>query len=179
MRSLAELQAHLEHIRAAPRDSGVVEMIVRRPEKEARDIVEEAQLDVTVGLVGDNWSTRGSKRTPDGSAHPQQQLTLMMTRAIAALAERERWPLAGDQFLVDFNLSQANLPAGTQLALGEAIIEISELPHTGCEKFSTRFGSDAMKWVNSGLGRELRLRGVNARVIHGGVVRRGSSLRRV
>ncbi|HEY5923507.1 MAG TPA: hypothetical protein VIV11_17625 [Kofleriaceae bacterium] len=179
MRSLAELDAHLDHIRAAPRDAGVVELIVRRPEKEARDVVEEARLDETVGLVGDNWSTRGSKRTPDGSAHPQQQLTLMMTRALAAIAERERWPLAGDQFLVDFDLSQASLPVGTKLALGEAIIEISELPHLGCDKFTTRFGSDATKWVNNGEGRELRLRGVNARVVRGGIVRRGDSLRRV
>ncbi|HEX5061133.1 MAG TPA: hypothetical protein VFV99_17325 [Kofleriaceae bacterium] len=179
MRTLAALDACLDHVRAAPRLAGTIELIVRRPTKEARDIVEEAELDVSRGLVGDNWLERGSKRTPDGSANPEQQLTLMSVRAIAALADRDRWPLAGDQFFVDMDLSATNLPAGTQLQLGTALVEISATPHTGCDKFTARFGSDATKWVNSGVGRELRLRGVNARIVRGGIARRGDSLRRV
>jgi MOSC domain-containing protein YiiM len=178
MRTLAELDTHLDHIRAAPRDHGTVALIVRRPEREARDAVEQAELDPTRGLVGDNWSTRGSKRTPDGSANLDQQLTLMSIRAIAAITEAERYALAGDQLFVDFDLSHASLPAGTRLAIGGAVVEITEVPHTGCDKFSARFGSDATKWVNTGAGRELRLRGVNARIVSGGLVRRGDAIRR-
>jgi len=104
----------------------------------------------------------------------------MNVRAIAAIDDdRERWPLAGDQLFVDFDLSEANLPAGTKLALGDAVLEISATPHTGCAKFTERFGSDATKWVNTGVGRELRLRGVNAKILSGGVIRRGDRLRRV
>jgi len=179
MRTLAELDAHLDHVRAAPRFAGTVELIVRRPTHEAREIVDEAELDLAHGLVGDNWLVRGSKRTPDGSANLEQQLTLMSVRAIAAIVERDRWALAGDQFFVDMDLSATNLPAGTQLQLGTALVEISATPHTGCDKFTARFGSDATKWVNTGAGRELRLRGVNARIVRGGIVRRGDSLCRV
>ena len=180
MRSLAELDSHLDRIRESPREAGTVELIVRRPQKEARDILDAAHLDAAHGMVGDNWLTRGSKRTPDGSANIEQQLTLMNIRAIAAIeSDRERWPLAGDQFFVDFDLSATNLPAGTQISLGEAVLEISATPHTGCDKFTARFGSDATKWVNTGVGRELRLRGVNAKIIRGGVVRLGDSLRRM
>jgi len=180
MRSLAELDTHLDHVRAAPRETGTVELIVRRPTHDSRDILDEAELDPTHGLVGDNWFVRGSKRTPDGSANLEQQLTLMNIRAIAAIdGDSERWPLAGDQFFVDFDLSAAHLPAGSRIELGEALLEISAQPHTGCAKFSARFGTDATKWVNTGVGRELRLRGVNARILRGGIVRRGDSLRRV
>ena len=178
MRSLAQLDAQLDHIRSSPRDVGTVELIVRRPTRDERDIIPAGELDVARGLVGDSWVDRGSKRTPDGRANIEQQLTLMNIRAIAAITERDQYPLAGDQFLVDFDLSHESLPAGTQVVLGEALVEISAIPHTGCDKFTARFGSDATKWVNTGAGRELRLRGVNARIIRGGVVRRGDALRR-
>jgi MOSC domain-containing protein YiiM len=177
MRTLAELASHLDHIRAAPRHAGVVELIVRRPAQGDRELVEHAELDTTHGLIGDHWLARGSKRTPDGRANPEQQLTLMNVRAIAALADRAHWPLAGDQLYVDLDLSEANLPAGTQLHLGTALVEISAIPHTGCNKFTARFGSDATMWVNGPIGRELRLRGVNARIVAGGLVRRGDSVR--
>jgi hypothetical protein len=179
MRTLAELATHLDHVRAAPRDVGRVELIVRRPTHGKRELVDAAELDPTQGLVGDNWLARGSKRTPDGSANLDQQLTLMGVRtALAIDPDRERWPLTGDQLIVDFDLSVAQLPAGTRLALGEAIIEITAHPHTGCAKLTERFGSDATKWMNTPVGRELRLPGVNARIIRGGVVRRGDSIRR-
>lgn len=179
IRTLAELDAQLDHIRASPRDAGSVEMIVRRPTKETRQIVDVAELDVSRGLVGDSWHTRGSKRTPDGAANPEQQLTLMSVRALAAIADRTEWPLAGDQLIVDFDLSEGRLLARTRLAIGSAMIEISEVPHTGCAMFSARFGSDATKWVNTPLGRELRLRGVNARIVQSGTVRRGDPIVRV
>ena len=178
VRTLDQLNACLDLVRSAPRDRGRVEMIVVRPTVGERRLVDEAELDVTRGMVGDSWSARPSKHTPDGSPNPAQQLTLMMTRAVGAICERDRWPLAGDQFFVDFDLSEAQLPPGTQLQLGEALIEISEQPHLGCAKFTDRYGSDATKWVNTQVGRELRLRGVNARVVRGGIVRRGDVLSR-
>jgi MOSC domain-containing protein YiiM len=158
----------------------VLELIVRRPLEDAREVLEEGELDLTEGLVGDSWKLRGSSRTPDGSAHPDMQLNVMNSRAVALIArERERWPLAGDQLYVDFDLSTEALPPGSRLEIGSAVIEITALPHTGCGKFVRRFGVDAMKLVNSDVGRALNLRGVNARVVTGGTVRVGDAIRRV
>jgi MOSC domain-containing protein YiiM len=151
---------------------------VVRPAVGERRLVDEIELDPERGAVGDRWSASKSRHTPDGTPHPDQQLTLMGTRAAAAIAERERWPLAGDQLYVDLDLSQTSLPIGTRLVLGEALIEISTLPHLGCAKFSERFGSDATKWVNGDVGKALRLRGVNAKIVRGGAVRRSDVIRR-
>jgi hypothetical protein len=172
------MELDLGHVRQSPRDTGRIELIVRRPDRGQRELVDEAQLDLDVGLVGDRWRTRGSRHTPDGSASLTQQLTLMSVRVLALLAERERWPLAGDQLLVDFDLSHEHLPAGTRVEVGSALVEISEHPHLGCAKFTERFGSDATKLVNSDVGKALRLRGVNARVIEPGRVCVGDPLRR-
>lgn len=167
-----ELEAGLDEIRESPQDEGVLEMIVRRPHVGERETVEEASLDTEVGLVGDSWSTR---RSPD----PDAQLTIMNARLIALVAGgRERWPLAGDQLFVDLDLSAANLPPGTRLAVGSAVIEITPEPHTGCRKFVSRYGLDAQKFVNSEVGRALRLRGVNARVVRKGTIRRGDVVRK-
>ncbi len=172
--SMEELEAGLDTIRAAPKDEGVLQLIVRRPQIEQREVLEEAQLDPVEGLVGDSWCRRGSSRTPDGSPHPEMQINIMNARVTALVAQdRERWQLAGDQLYLDMDLSDENLPAGTQLALGSAIIEVTPPPHTGCKKFVARFGLDAMKFVNSTVGGELHLRGINARVVQGGVIRVG------
>ena len=177
MPTLAELEARLDWIRIAPRDTGTVELIVRRPGVTEREVIETAELDPKLGLVGDSWQLRPSKRTLDGSPNFAQQLTLMNMRAITAIAgDPAVWPLAGDQLFVDLDLSDDHLPAGTRVAVGGAVIEISEVPHTGCAKFSARFGSDAQRWVNTEVGRRLRLRGVNARVIAAGIVRRGDTI---
>ena len=173
-RSMAELDAGLVHICEAPKTDGVVELIVRRPETDARELLSVAVLDTDEGLVGDNWRTRGSRKTEDGSAHPGMQLNLMNARVTELLAgNRERWPLAGDQFYVDLDLSDENLPPGTLLHLGETLVEVTGVPHLGCKKFSARFGRDAMLFVNSELGKQLNLRGINARVIEGGEVKIG------
>jgi len=178
--SLAEMHAGLAALGQSPPDAGRLEMIVSRPVTEERRVLDEAELDLAEGLVGDNWRARGSRSTPDGSAHPEAQITLMNSRVIQALAqERARWPLAGDQLFVDLDLSQANLPPGQRLAVGGAVLEISAMPHTGCDKFTARFGSDATKLVNSQEGLAQRRRGVNARVVQAGVVRVGDTVRKV
>ena len=174
------LEESLDHIRAAPADGGTVELIARRPGEDEREVLTEARLDISDGLVGDTWRVRGSTRTPDRSPNPEAQLTLMNARAAAAIAgERERWPLAGDQLYVDLDLSRANLPPGSRVQIGSAVIEFSEPPHTGCGKFSARFGVDALKFVNSPTGRELRLRGANCRVVVAGIVRPGDAIKKL
>jgi len=175
-----ELVAGLEQIRRSPADDGVVELIVRRPAENEREVLEEAMLDPAEGLVGDMWRVRGSRSTPDGSSNPLAQLTLQNARLAALVAgERERWPLAGDQLYVDLDLGVDNLPPGTRLAVGSAVIEVTPEPHTGCAKFSARVGSDALRFINSETGRAFRLRGVNTRVVEGGPVRRGDPIRKL
>jgi hypothetical protein len=175
-----ELQAGLDEIRLSPAGKGTVELIVRRPAEGEREVLEEGTLDLHEGLVGDTWRVRGSSRTDDGSAHPDMQLTLMNARVIALLArEREWWPLAGDQLYVDLDLSPENLPVGTRLEVGSAVIEVTDQLHTGCAKFTERFGHAAIRFVNSREGRALRLRGMYARVVEPGRVGQGDTIRRL
>jgi len=177
---LTRLEERLDHIREAPADRGTVELIARRPAENEREVLTEAALDLHEGLVGDTWRARGGSRTPDGGPNPESQLTLMNARAAAAIAgDREQWALAGDQIYVDLDLSLANLPPGSRIQIGSAIIEFSETPHTGCAKFSARFGNDALRFVNSPVGRELRLRGANCKVVIPGVVRPGDAIRKL
>jgi hypothetical protein len=177
---MAELEAGLDRIRQAPKDGGRLELIVRRPSVGAREILDVAELDTVQGLTGDTWVIRGSTRTADGLRHPDMQLNIMNARAVSLVAQvRDRWSLAGDQLYVDLDLSEHNLPAWTKLALGTAIIEVTDQPHTGCAKFVQRFGVDAMKFVNSPLGRSLRLRGLNARVVQPGTIRMGDVVRKL
>jgi hypothetical protein len=178
--TMAELEAGLDTIRQAPCDEGVLRLIVRRPRGEERETLTEGRLDLCQGLVGDNWATRGSQSTEDGAADPQRQLTVMNVRSVALVAGEEgRWPLAGDQLYLDMDLGTANLPPGTRLALGSAVIEVTAPLHTGCKKFVARFGKDAMLFVNSPVGRQLCLRGINARVVRPGVIRVGDVARKV
>lgn len=175
-----ELEAGLQHIAQSPKDNGVVEMIVCRPAVDGREILESAELDLTEGLVGDNWKTRGSTATPDGSAHPDAQINIMNSRAVALLAqEKDHWALAGDQFFIDLDLGVENLPAGTRLALGSAILEVTAKPHTGCDKFAARYGRAAVLFVNSTEGKKLHLRGINAKVVQAGTVRVGDAVRKI
>jgi hypothetical protein len=178
--SLTELEAGMDAVRQSPKDNGVLKMIVRRPQDDEREVVESGELHPLQGLVGDNWKVRGSRSTPDGSANINAQITVMNSRTIALVArDRERWPLAGDQLYIDMDLSADNLPPGTRLALGSAVIEVSAQPHTGCKKFSSRFGVEAMQFVNSPEGKQLHLRGVNAKVVRAGTIRVDDIVRKI
>ena len=172
-----EIQNALDELGASPQNNGTVEMIVCRPNHGEREILEEARLSTEVGLDGDNWLTRGSKNTEDGSAHPGMQIAIMNSRVIQAIAQdKSRWSLAGDQLFLDFDLSAENLPVGQQIAMGSVILEVSEMPHNGCGKFTECFGSAATRFVNSQEGRANRRRGVNARVVQGGTIRTGDKV---
>lgn len=180
--SLAELESRLDEVRSAPADGGTLELIVRRPDIGEREELEEGRLDLAEGLVGDTWNRRPSKKTPDGSPHPEMQLNVMNVRAALAVAAGDptRRALCGDQLYLDLDISEANLPAGTRVAIGdEAVIEITAAPHRGCAKFSERFGVDAVRFVNSSEGRALKLRGINAKVVVPGTIRRGDTVRKL
>jgi len=173
-----ELEAGLDKIRQSPRDEGVLALIVRRPSADARDVLEVGELSPVEGLIGDAWSARQASQASDAT-RTKTQLTVMNSRAIALIAQdRSRWPLAGDQLYLDLDLSSSNLPPGTQLAIGSALVEVTDQPHTGCRKFSARFGSEALKFVNSAAGRQLNLRGIYVRVIQGGRVQVGDQARK-
>lgn len=177
--SMQELEAGLDKIRKSPKDKGVLELLVRRPEVGKREVLETGQLSTELGLIGDNWKTRGSSRTTDGLGHPEMQLNIMNARTISMLAQdKERWKLAGDQLFIDIELSDENLPTGSQLKIGTAIIEVTAIPHNGCKKFTDRFGIDAVKFVNSPIGKQLHLRGINAKVIQAGTISVGDVVKK-
>ena len=179
-RTPEELEASLAHVRDAPSDGGKLRLIVRRPREDEREILDEGDLDLEVGLVGDDWLARGDPSQEDGRAHPLAQGTIMNSRVLEVMAGPvDRWPLAGDQLYVDLDLSEENLPAGTRLSMGEALLEVSAKPHTGCSKFTQRFGLAAMRWVNSETGMKLRLRGLNTRVLKPGTIRVGDRVSKV
>ncbi|MFN8075661.1 MAG: hypothetical protein U0Q15_09600 [Kineosporiaceae bacterium] len=179
--SAEEIAAGLPHVAAAPQRQGTLDLIVRRPVVDAREILDVGTLDLACGLVGDTWNQRPSSRSADGGPHPDMQLNVMSSRYIALITggdDPELWALAGDQLFVDLDLSHEALPAGTRLAIGDvAVIEVTDQPHTGCAKFSARFGPAAHKAVWTDEGKALRLRGLNAKVVVPGDVRPGDAVR--
>lgn len=178
--SMTELEAGMEYIRQSPQDQGVLKMIVRRPAVDEREVLTEGELSINEGLIGDTWKERVSVHSKDGLPILNKQITIMNARTIALLAQTEdRWPLAGDQLYADLDLGDDNLPAGTRLAIGSAIVEVSPDPHSGCNKFSARFGVEAMKFVNSPEGKQRHLRGINTRVIRAGTIRVGDIISKI
>lgn len=168
--SYAELEAALPELGRSPRERGTLELIVRRPSRGQREVLDLGLLDVEEGLVGDRWALGKRRRA--------QQLTVINSRLVALLAQtRDRWPLAGDQLYVDFDLSLEHVPPGARLAIGTAEIEVSPEPHTGCRLFAERYGPDAQRFVGSEQGHALQLRGINAWIVKGGDVRVGDEVR--
>lgn len=182
-RSTCELEDYLPQLQAAPRDRGRLELVVARPGPGRRAVLSMGQLDERRGLVGDDWSTRGTSGGPGGGPHPRKQLNVMSYRMASFLAvDPDRIPLAGDQLYLDLDLSVDNLPVGTRLVFGSgsgtggATIEVTEEPHLGCASFLDRFGEDGMRFVNGRIGRSLRLRGLAAVVDVPGQVRPGDTV---
>ena len=174
------LEAGIDYILDTPDDKGLVHMIVSRPETGIRKILKSASLDTIEGLIGDNWKDRGSSSTSDKSADPETQITIMNSRVIELIAQtNDRWKLAGDQLFIEIDISRNNLPPGSKLKVGSAVIEVSGKPHTGCQKFSQRFGLDALKFVSTPMGQELCFRGINARVMKSGIVTVGDVVNKV
>jgi MOSC domain-containing protein YiiM len=172
-----ELEAGLDHVGDAPGDGGRLELVVRRPAIEERELLEAGELDLQLGLLGDNWPDKGGE-----PGDPEAQITVMNARAAALFAdspEHADWAWAGDQLYVDLDLGKENLPPGSRIAVGEAVLEVTAEPHLGCGKFSRRFGVDALKVVNSPVGREMRLRGLNAKVIQPGEVAVGDEVHKL
>lgn len=173
-RTTEDLETFLDEILAAPKDAGPIEMIARRPGENAREVIQSAELTKEDGLIGDSWIDRVDE---NGDPYLPAQLTLMNSRVADAVAvTRDRWPLAGDQIYVDMDISQRNLPPGARIKVGDAVVEISDVPHTGCNKFAGRFGKEALRFANVGVGRENRFRGVNAFVVEPGSVQVGDKI---
>lgn len=178
-RTWSELEGGLAVVADSPSDVGTVELIALRPAEGERQVVDEAKVDVDLGVRGDNWSTRPNRHTADGGPDSNAQVTLMNARVAALVAvSRDRWPEAGDQLYVDFDLSEGNVPPGTRLAIGSAVVEVTDEPHNGCAKFRRRFGADASRLINSPQGKQLHLRGINTKVVVNGVIRRGDEVRK-
>lgn len=176
MRTFDELEALWAGMPAAPRDAGSVRLLCIRREPGLHDTPDVAEVTVDGGLVGDRWAVGWQEHDPERRA----QVTLM-NAAVTELVAAGRQPLheAGDNILVDFDISVDHLPPGTRVRIGEAVLEISAAPHTGCSRFAARFGQDALRWANWRHWRERRLRGVNCRVVEGGVVRVGDPVERL
>ncbi len=176
-----DLTARLDYLREAPTQVGTLALVVRRPAARERELLDEGVIDEVDGLVGDNWLSRATTRAVSEGRHLDAQLTVMSARMAALLDDDPAGQaLAGDQLYVDLDLSHENLPAGSRLAIGDTVvIEVSAKPHNGCKKFLDRFGDDAVAFVNSEVGKAMRLRGLNARVVTGGVVRPGDRVRKI
>jgi hypothetical protein len=176
----ADLDSRLEHLRAAPADEGTLLLVVRRPGQGEREVMAEGVIDVDEGMVGDNWLARATSRAIAQGRHREAMITVM-GRMVELLGDTdEERALAGDQLYVDLDLSHDNLPAGSRIAIGDdVVLEVSARPHAGCAKYKARFGEETLAFVNSEEGSRLRLRGLNARVVHGGVVRPGEAVRRL
>lgn len=167
-----EIKNGMAQVIESPKDKGVLELIVRRPQENGREVLETGELDTEKGLVGDVWLEE------DGDH--ETQIAMINSRIIDLLAQdKERWKLAGDQLYIDLDLSDENLPHGAQLEIGSAILQVTPEPHNGCKKFVERFGLDAMKFVNSKVGKQFHLRGIYAKVIQSGTIRQGDAVKKV
>lgn len=165
---------------AAPKDEGRLDLIVMRPDAEARVLPERIEVTAGDGLPGDHWKHGAGNMREDGTADPDAQICIMMSGCIEAIAgPRENWAPAGDNFFLDMDLTPANMPPGTRFSIGTAEFVVTARPHNGCQKFIDRYGRDACLFVNTGAGKDLRLRGIYARVTKDGTVGLGDRVRKL
>lgn len=167
-----QIEAELSDVLASSQDRGKLEAIVIRPEQNQREHREAVYLSPEGGVEGDRWSTSEGDR--------RAQVSLMNARLLRLIArDEERMSLAGDNLIVDLDLSETNIRAGQKLMIGEALLEVTDLAHTGCDKFAERFGPDAVRYINATERKSLHLRGLYARVLKAGTVRVGDVVQKV
>jgi hypothetical protein len=175
----SELEQGLPDVVASPQDVGRLEAIVVRPSPDERRHLTTATLTPEGGIDGDRWVTDSFFHLDNGQPDPRNQVSLMNARLLGLIAGHdEAMCLAGDNLIVDLDLSEKNLPTGTRLAIGQVVLEISKLSHTGCAKFSKRYGQEARLFVNTPRGKQLHLRGRYARIIVGGTIAVGDTVRK-
>lgn len=164
MLSFDELERLWQTGARPPRGVGTVRLITLRVGGRQHELPLSAMLTVEGGVAGDKW---GEEVSPD----PDGQVTLMNARVAELIAgDRVPRPLPGDNFLVDLALDEEALPVGARVRLGQAVIQVTAKPHSGCKTFRERFGAEALRWVNVRANRPLRLRGVMCRVVVAGSV---------
>lgn len=166
-RTWAELESGLQALPPAPRDLGRVTAIIRRPEPQQRESLESVDLSVEAGIPGDAWN-RAPTKSPEG------QLAVMNTAIARLIANGQDLVVFGDNLFVDLDLSAASLPSGSRLSVGNAIVEVTPLPHNGCKKFHARFGPDALRLVQAPGTRAQNYRGIYWKVVTSGQVQVGA-----
>ncbi len=166
-----ELAAGLPEILKSPKDRGPIESITVRPASEQRRTVNSVAISLAGGVEGDHWAQGCWKSTDAGKPHPDVQICMMNSRCIDLIAgDKDNWAPAGDNLFIDMDLTPENLPPGTRIAMGTAILEITDTAHKGCAKFIERYGRDACVFVNVGDGDRYKLRGIYGRVVQDGVL---------
>ena len=177
--SAVELEQGLAEVLASPTDAGRLTAIFVRPAPNERRRLVSATLTPEKGIDGDRWVSDSFSGLKDGS-DPRSQVSIMNDRFLRQVAgDDDGMCLAGDNLIVDLDLSEANLPAGSHVTIGpEVILEISDLKHTGCSKFARRYGPDAKTFANNKQGTALHLRGRYARIVRGGTIRLGDEVRK-
>ena len=167
--SLAELERQFTNLPLLPRDSGRLALIVCRRAPGVHEALDHVHLKVEEGVPGDEWN----RRTP---RNPDAQLTAMRRDIAELLGCGQPLTTSGENLIVELEISAANLPVGTRLSVGEAVVEVTPKPHNGCQKFARRFGEDALRFVQASATRHHNLRGIYWKVIVAGEARRGAQV---
>jgi len=168
-RSTTELETGLRALSQAPKDAGRLALLVRRDAEHCRETPARVHLSREDGMPGDAWGRHATR-------NPESQLAVMRRDVAELIANGQPLTLFGDNLFVDLDISKANLPAGTRLRVGEAVVEVTPMSHDGCSKFHRRFGPDALHFVNAKPTRDQNLRGIYWRVIESGEVSVGSPI---